>query len=222
VDERNRSTAEAASPSSGNAGEETPETSTSLRTVALFAVLALFWYVLSGRIGLQYGIFMVVSVLIVLWLNPERPFRAFDPGRGEGLSGLLRASVRTVRFVVWLVWNVVKANIQVARIILHPRLPIEPQLLVFETRLKSDLAKVLVANSITLTPGTITVDLDERRFLVHSLAPGSAGTVTGAALQNMVGSVFGEAPEPPPEIRSFSHPTELRESGRWDEGGMAG
>jgi multicomponent Na+:H+ antiporter subunit E len=170
------------------------------QTVALFLILSGFWMLLSGRMGIQYAIFLVTSVGIVLWLNPERPLPGLDPSRGAGISGLLRAGQYLLRFIVWLVWNVLKANLQVAAIILHPRLPVDPQFLVYRTTLKSDLAKVLVANSTTLTPGTITVDLKKDRFLVHALTPATASALTTAELQNVVGAIFGEDPDPVPEI----------------------
>lgn len=172
-----------------------------LRSVVLFLILAGFWLLLSGRFGLQYFTFLVLSVGLVLWMNPERPFRQSDPSRGAGAVGRIRATVALFRYLVWLVWNVLKANVEVAILILHPRLPIRPRLLRFRTTLKDDVARVLVANSITLTPGTVTIDLVDGEYLVHAIHPRSVSAIKGAALQNMVAQVFGEAPDPPPDIR---------------------
>ena len=169
-------------------------------TVALFVLLSLFWLLLSGRIGLQYAIFMVSTVGLVLYMNPERPFSHADPSRDRGLSGLLMGAVYLLRYLGWLLWNVVTANVDVARRILDPRLPIRPQLLVFRTQLQDDVARVLVANSITLTPGTVTIDLDGDSYLVHAIHPETADAATSGALQNVVGPIFGEAPELPPEV----------------------
>jgi multicomponent Na+:H+ antiporter subunit E len=170
------------------------------QTVALFVILALFWILLSQRIGLQYFIFMLASIGIVLWLNPERPLPSLDPTRGRGLLGVIGATGRLVRYVVWLVWNVLKANIEVAKIILSPRLPINPRLVEFRTTLETELARVVVANSITLTPGTVTIDLLGERYLVHALHPNSVSAVESGELQNVVGAIFGEEPDPPPEL----------------------
>lgn len=171
------------------------------RTVALVVLLSVFWFMLSGRIGLQYAIFLITSVTIVLWFNPERPFPGLDPARGAGISGFLRAFGFLLRYLAWLVWNVIQANLQVARLILHPKLPIDPVLLAFETELESHFAQVIVANSITLTPGTVTIDLQDQAYLVHSLAPGSADAIASGTLQNMVGAIFGESPDPEPSVR---------------------
>jgi multicomponent Na+:H+ antiporter subunit E len=169
--------------------------------VALVVVLSVFWYVLSGRIGLQYFVFLISTVGIVLWLNPERPFPGLDPTRGRGLSGFVRGIPHLVRYLGWLVWNVITANLEVARIILDPRLPIDPGLVTFDTRLESPLARVVVANSITLTPGTVTVDLEDQSYLVHQLTPSSASAIASGSLQNVVGAIFGEARDPAPELR---------------------
>lgn len=185
------------------------------RTLALAVILSAFWLLLSGRTGLQYFIFMAAAVAIVMLLNPERPFGGYRhsggdvPSRIAGLRGRLRAAGYLVRYMVWLVWNVVKANVEVAKLILHPRLPVSPNLLTFRTTLEHPLAQTLVANSITLTPGTVTVDLKDGRYLVHALVPASADGVTEGVLQNVVGPIFGEGPDPVPEVRWGSSLREL-------------
>jgi multicomponent Na+:H+ antiporter subunit E len=170
------------------------------QTVALFLILALFWLLLSGRIGIPYFISLSVSVGIVLRMNPERPFSGLHPARGGGMSGLVRGGAYLLKYLIWLVWNMVKANLQVAWIILHPTLPVDPMFLVFRTTLSDDLSRVLLANSITLTPGTVTVDLKDDQFLVHVLSPASAAALTSGELQNVVGAVFGEEPESAPAV----------------------
>jgi multicomponent Na+:H+ antiporter subunit E len=178
------------------------------RTLALGLLLAAFWFLLSGRWGVQYVLFMLATVITVLILNPERPFGWHRPGggglKGAGLLGRIRATRYLFRYLVWLVWNVIKANVEVARLILHPRLPIQPRLFTFRTTLDHPVAQVLVANSITLTPGTVTIDLTEQEYLVHALVPASSGAVTGAALQNMVGPIFGEGADPVPEVKWYT------------------
>jgi len=65
--------------------------------------------------------------------------------------------------------ELVKSNFQMAKIVLTPSLPINPGIVEFETKLKSDSAKMVLANSITLTPGTFTVDVIENKFYIHWL-----------------------------------------------------
>ncbi len=63
----------------------------------------------------------------------------------------------------------IRSNLNVARIVLSPKLPINPGIVEFESRLQSDFAKMILANSITLTPGTLSVDVVENRFYIHWL-----------------------------------------------------
>ena len=67
--------------------------------------------------------------------------------------------------------------------------------------LQSKVGHILLANSITLTPGTITVDLTDGTYLVHALAPGAAGSLLEAKMQSRLEAIFGEPEEPQPEIR---------------------
>jgi multicomponent Na+:H+ antiporter subunit E len=164
-------------------------------------ILAAFWLFLSGRVGVGYFVSLALSVGFVVWLNPDRPSPAVPRAHGSGVPGAVRAALALARYLVWLVWNVIKANLQVAWMILHPRLPIDPSFLVVRSTLRSEGARVLMANAITLTPGTVTIDLRDDRFLVHSLAPEAAGALTGGELQSVVGGVFGEGDAPPADLR---------------------
>lgn len=170
------------------------------RTTALIFLLSVFWFILSGRFGFQYVLFLVGALTMVLWLNPERPFPGLDPSRGRGIRGFFHGIPVLVRYLAWLIWNVITANIDVARIILDPRLPIDPQLFRFRTGLQKPFAQVVVANSITLTPGTVTIDLKDQEFLIHGLRPNSATALVDASLQNVVGAMFGETREAPPQL----------------------
>lgn len=169
--------------------------------IGLFLLLVVFWFLLSGRVGLQYFIFMFVSIAIVMALNPERPFGGQDPSRDRGLLGRLQATGFIFRYLGWLIWSVVKANVDVAYRILHPSLPIQPMLMGFDTELEEEVAQVLVANTITLTPGTVTIDLLDGRYLVHALHPDTAQALTSGELQNVVGPIFGDGPDPVPQVR---------------------
>lgn len=169
--------------------------------MGLFLLLVGFWFLLSGRVGLQYFLFMMVSIAIVMSMNPERPFGGQDPSRDQGIRGRVRAAGYLFRYLAWLVWSVVKANVDVAYRILHPSLPIKPRLLSFDTELREEVAQVLVANTITLTPGTVTIDLQDGTYLVHALHPETAQAVTSGELQNAVAPIFGDGPDPVPEAR---------------------
>ena len=70
-------------------------------------------------------------------------------------------------YLVVFIWECIKANIDVAYRVLHPAMPIRPGIVKVKTTLKSDLAKMLLANSITMTPGTITVDIIDDYLYIH-------------------------------------------------------
>ncbi len=86
-------------------------------------------------------------------------FRLFHP----------RRLLYIVQFSFVFLVALVKANFQVARIVINPKLPVNPGIVKFKSSLKSDFAKMVLANSITLTPGTLTVDLIEDEFYIHWL-----------------------------------------------------
>ena len=80
----------------------------------------------------------------------------------------------------WLIWEIVKAAWDVARIIVHPNLPISPTMIRVKTSQRTSVGVVTYANSITLTPGTISVEVDDGEILVHALTRSAAeGLATG-------------------------------------------
>lgn len=80
-------------------------------------------------------------------------------------------SIKTVLFfliyMIVLFWEITKANFDVAYRVIHPKMPIKPGIVVIKTSLKSDIAKLILANSITLTPGTFTLDVIGDKLLIH-------------------------------------------------------
>jgi len=70
-------------------------------------------------------------------------------------------------YIIVLLWEIIKANLDVAYRVIHPKMPIKPGIVVIKTRLKSDIAKMILANSITLTPGTFTLDVIGDELLIH-------------------------------------------------------
>ncbi|MCJ7630279.1 MAG: Na+/H+ antiporter subunit E, partial [Longimicrobiales bacterium] len=78
-------------------------------------------------------------------------------------------SFRFVGFLAWLIKEIFLANVNVARIILKPNMPISPIMVPFKATQKSELGRMIYANSITLTPGTITTGTDGNLFRIHAL-----------------------------------------------------
>jgi len=140
-------------------------------TLALAASLFVFWLLLSGI----YTPFLVLSGLgasVAVALLARR----MELGDREGHP--IHLGLAALSYWPWLLKEIVKSGWQVSRIILDPRLPISPTLVRFRPSQKTAVALATHANSITLTPGTITVDADHHEFLVHSLTrEGAAGVV---------------------------------------------
>lgn len=136
-------------------------------SVSLFVFLYLFWLLLSGFFTpflLSAG---VGSALAAVWFA-----RRMDVVDREGHP--IHLGFRALIYWPWLLKEVVKAAWDVSKIILHPKLPISPTLVRFKPTQKSDLGLVIHAQSITLTPGTITIEAGPNEFLVHGLTRGSA------------------------------------------------
>lgn len=179
-------------------GEERPRPSWA-RTLALFVILGAFWLFLSGEITVLNLVMMVLAVSLVIYLNPARPFGPDAYGRPIGAADHPRGIFHTVRYGLWLLYEVITANLDVAYRVLHPRMPIDPALLQFRMGMPSELAQVLVANSITLTPGTVTIELEDGEYVVHALVPGAATPVLSGKLMEMAAPIFRDESHGPPE-----------------------
>ena len=91
-----------------------------------------------------------------------------------------------VLYIPWLLWAIFKSNIDVAKRILNPRLPIAPRIVRVNGTQKTDLCRVIFANSITLTPGTVSLDLDEEDIVVHALTEEAADDVQSGDMDSRV------------------------------------
>ncbi len=149
----------------------------------VFGLCLTFWLLLSGHFEpLVLGL-GVASAAAVAWVN--RDF--------EVIADVLRAGPRFVPYVGWLLKEIVLANLQVARIVLDPRLPIDPVVVRYRAPLSTDLALTTLGNSITLTPGTITVDVEGREVTVHALTRAGADGVLEGSMARRIGRVFRDS-----------------------------
>jgi multicomponent Na+:H+ antiporter subunit E len=132
--------------------------------VALFVILMALWLLLSGHYTTMLIEFGVVSSLLVVWLAWR--MRIVDP---EGVP--VHLLPRALLYIPWIAKEVFLANVDVAKRILTPGKPnISPELFDVDTTQRSDLGRVLYANSITLTPGTVSIRVHGRKITVHAIA----------------------------------------------------
>ena len=183
-----------------------------IRWVAQATLLFGLWIGLSGRLDALFLTAGAISTVLVV-ATTERIFHPNIPAGfappPNSLLWLMKTALRFVAYWPLMAWEIVVANFHVARLILDPRLPIDPCLVEFESPLQTESANALLAQSITLTPGTITVDMSRHRLLVHCLSRGSRQGLADAVLMRRVAKVFGE-PEPElPSLRDIAGPGEV-------------
>lgn len=150
------------------------------------------------------------SVLFVFWLALTASFKPWDLGVGLLLSVLLglwaarslwaddapvltwRQALRFAAYVPWLIKEIIKAALGVAEVVLSPRMPIDPRVIGHRVVFKRPVCNVALANSITLTPGTLTVDVDGDITYVHCLNEGFADGIVNGDMERRIVRVFEE------------------------------
>jgi multicomponent Na+:H+ antiporter subunit E len=154
----------------------------------LFVILFFFWIVFSGRFDLFHLTLGVISCAIVTLFTGD-----LIPELGG--RDLLTSWVRFGRYVPWLLGQILLANLHILRLVFHPRMmeQIDPRIHRFRSSLSSELSIVTFANSITLTPGTITVSVSTRGdFKVHAIDEFSGSALPGA-MEARIKEAFGES-----------------------------
>ena len=164
--------------------------------------LASLWLVFSGKFDLLHAGFGAFSIALILWRTNRFVVSKRRPEESAALAGI--RPFRFVAYIAWLVKEIVVANIDIAKIVLKRDMPIDPALIRFDSGLRTDLARVMLGNSITLTPGTLTVEIEGSRFLVHGIsADGATGPVIDE-MQRKIAEMFGD-PEPPKIVYHTAH-----------------
>jgi len=156
-----------------------------LTAVIMFA----FWFLMSGQLLPILLILGVVSSLLVARWSHDLLI-----GRVDKMPDLSRG-FRIIAFLPWLFWQIVLSNIYVIYLVLHPKMPIEPTIVRFKNNLKTDLGIVILANSITLTPGTITIEGNHNEFVVHSIAKKISDDLLAGEMQARVKGIEGTEKE---------------------------
>ncbi len=151
-----------------------------MRYIAVFTLSLLFWLLLTFRITVPNLIVGSIASIICSAIFARYYF--------HNVYKFLQPR-RYFWFIVYLfvfIWECIKANFDVAYRVLHPAMPIRPGIVKVKTTLRSDFAKTLLANSITMTPGTITVDIIGDYMYIHWIYVRSedpeiyTGMITGA------------------------------------------
>ena len=157
------------------------------QAVSLMLVLLGVWLALSGiftGLLISLGVLSsLVVVLIALRMN------VVDH---EGYPAHLEVAA-VVRYGCWLTLEIIKSNVDVARRIISPSLPISPTVFRVHSSQRTKLGQVIFANSITLTPGTVSINLWETEIRVHALTEAAASALRDGAMDRRVTALEGEA-----------------------------
>lgn len=130
----------------------------------MYIFFFLVWLIFNGAVTTEIILFgLAVSAVMYIFICK---FMNFSVRRD---IAYMRRLPRILQYICVLVWEIVKANFAVIKLITSSRYELEPVLVRFRTDLKTKQARVVLANSITLTPGTITVSLEEDEYVVHCL-----------------------------------------------------
>jgi len=156
-----------------------------LSFVVVFLIMATFWVLLSGVFDAYHLTLGLLCCLGVAAASHDLMFQNIGSG------GKVRTFLRFCAYVPWLMWQIVLANLHVAWLVINPK-GIDPRVTVTNAKLKTEFSKVTYGNSITLTPGTITMEIDGDTFYVHSLSKKVEDDLLSGDMERRVAHVFDE------------------------------
>jgi multicomponent Na+:H+ antiporter subunit E len=151
-----------------------------LEILLIAALLTAIWYVFSGMFDLlHFGLGVLASLLIAANVAPGEDRTRFRP-------------VRFVFYVPWLIGQIVISNLRVARCVLSPQMKIAPTFSRMAPGVVGDRALTMLASSLTLTPGTLSVDVTEDEIFIHALDAASLRDIEEHIIARRVEQVFPE------------------------------
>ena len=154
-----------------------------MRRITFFLALMIIWLLLTWSVEMQQVIAGAVLALVLAFVLG----RAF-PGETAKVFNPIRW-LWFVAYAVYFAYYCIRANLDVAYRVLHPDMPIRPGIVKVQTDLETDIAKTFLANSITLTPGTLTIDIEGPDLYIHwiSITSDDPGEQTGIIVKRFEG-----------------------------------
>ncbi|MDX1483972.1 MAG: Na+/H+ antiporter subunit E [Alphaproteobacteria bacterium] len=153
-----------------------------LHALGLWLVVFALWLLLSGHyvpLLLSLG---AISAVLIVWIAAR-----LDVIDDEAIP--LQLKLGYVGYLAWLGKEITKANIDVAKLIINPALPISPVMVRVPATQRTDVGKVIYANSITLTPGTVSVEVLDDEILVHAITREAAEGLASGDMDRRVDAV---------------------------------
>jgi multicomponent Na+:H+ antiporter subunit E len=167
-----------------------------IRTGTLFLVLLTFWQLLSWRLDPLFIAIGMVSAAAVTWFATRLLHGVVGPADATPRVSLWHLTT----FLAWLLVQIPPAGLVIARVVIDQRRPPRPGVVRFRTGLQSPAARTLLANAITLVPGTMTLNLDGDELTVHAFTPGAMLDLVTAATQQRIARAFREPLDEPPTL----------------------
>lgn len=153
-----------------------------------FLLLLVTWVIFSGVIDVFHLSLGAISCGIVTWLSSDFLFQ----NDGKGLQTRFVEVGRFIGYCLWLLWQIILANIHVLKLALASNnREMRPQMVRFRTSLQSEFARYVFANSITLTPGTVTLSVEGDEFVVHAISRKVADELPGE-MEKRVAKIFDQ------------------------------
>jgi multicomponent Na+:H+ antiporter subunit E len=150
-------------------------------------ILFLFWMLLSGKFDAFHLTLGAICCVLVAYLFHDLLFANVRVGDMRVVAG------RFIAYIPWLIQQILLANIHMVSLVVRRRMPIDPRVVKFKTKLETDISCVTLANSITLTPGTITMDIKDGVFYVHAVSQKVADELNAGDMEDRVAHIFMEA-----------------------------
>ncbi len=156
-----------------------------VRIISLAIILSMLWLLLSGHYDPLLLSLGLVSVVVTLVISLR-----MDVADREGHP--VHLALRGLLYWPWLIKEIVVANVDVAKAILGMTDDIRPSLFTVKASQRTDLGRTIYANSITLTPGTVTIGMDADEFTIHALTPGARDGLGTGDMDRRVTAVEGK------------------------------
>ena len=150
-----------------------------MRIIIAAVLIFIFWFVLSGHTELWLLLLGLASTGLTIFLSNRMNIMDHE-------GHPFHLTLRLLRYFVFLAKEIVIANLDVVKRVLMPGRSISPQIIQIPHNKKTDLGKVIYANSITLTPGTVTVELTDKNIKVHALSKDGADELQTGRMENKV------------------------------------
>ena len=156
-----------------------------MRYIYTFLIMFGFWILLSGKFDLFHLTLGVISSGLVAMISSDILMH------DSKIKNKMGIAIRFISYIPWLLYQIALSTLHVSFLALHPKMldQIDPTIVTFKTYLKTDIARVALANSITLTPGTITIRVVDQVFYVHAISRKAAAGLPGE-MEDRLAKVF--------------------------------